>query len=91
MNVSSECLYDGPMHTIIDVQEFPPNESYSNQVSFESQNGVCFTPFSVNELIQFPRQEREKLIFLASSSRSSLAPVFFTRSLPAKSTRNKVL
>jgi len=41
--------------------------------------------------MQFPKQDKEKLIFLASSSLSSLAPVFFTLSLPAKSTKNKVL
>jgi len=92
VKVSSACFIEGPMQTIIEVREFPPRESYKSLVSFESLNGICLSSFySVKAFIQFPRQEREKLIFLASSSHSSLAPVFLTLSLPARSTKKRVL
>ena len=89
-SVSSACLIDGPMLTIIDVHELPPSESCNSHVSLASRNGVCFEPFSVNELMQLPSALSEKLMVLASSSHESDAPVFLTRSEPARSTRKSV-
>lgn len=59
---------------------FPPNESCSNRVSFESLYGMCFDLPSTRAEITFPSAESDRLIFVASFSRSPVAPVFACRS-----------
>ena len=66
---------------------FPPNESWSNLVSFESRYGMCCDLPSTRALMTFPSAERDKLIFVASFRRSPVACVFDCLSLPARSTR----
>ena len=72
---------------IIIVFVFPPNESYNNLVNFESLYGICYVFPSTNAEITFPNADNDKLIFVASLSRSPVAYVFDYLSLPAKSTR----
>mmetsp|Transcript_19 Transcript_19/g.33 ORF Transcript_19/g.33 Transcript_19/m.33 type:complete len:237 (+) Transcript_19:1309-2019(+) len=69
------------------VLALPPRDSWSMRVSLESRYGMCVDFPSVKALITLPRAERERLILLASSSLSPVAPVFLTISEPAKSTK----
>ena len=71
----------------ITVFVFPPSESWSSRVSFESRYGMCCDLPSTNAEITLPKADKERLIFVASLSRSPLACVFDCRSLPARSTR----
>lgn len=48
---------------IMDVFVSVDNESFKILVNFEFRYGICSDPF-VKECITFPRQERDKLIFL---------------------------
>lgn len=73
---------------IMDVLEFPPNESRSKFVNFESLYGIWFLGFSdVNALITIPRVVKDLLMFPASLSLSPEAAVIFCLSDPAKSTK----
>lgn len=65
---------------------FPPNESCSSLVNFESLYGTKLLFASTNADITFPSADSDKLIFVASFRVSPLAPVLLCRSLPAKST-----
>lgn len=61
---------------------------WSNRVSFESLYGTWpLFPSSHNAEITFPKAKRPLLILTPSLNRSPVAPVFFARSLPAKSTK----
>jgi len=68
------------------VLAFPPRALANNLVSVESLYGI-FLPPSANALITIPSIERDLFILAASFSRSPLAPVLPTFSLPARSTR----
>lgn len=65
-------MNEGEMLAIIVVQQFPPRESLSKRVSFESQYGTChFWPFSsfvLRALMQLPKERRDLLILAPSSS-----------------------
>ena len=69
------------------VLAFPPRESCSRRVSFESLYGMWLLLFSTNAEITMPRVESERLILFASFNRSPSAPVLLCRSLPARSTK----
>ena len=61
---------EGEIIAIMVVLQFPPSESSSSLVSFESRKGMCVRGLlSVRAEITFPRAERDWLIFFASSSR----------------------
>lgn len=66
------------------VRQFPTKDSCNSLVSLDSRKGTCSCPF-IKALIVFPRQDRERLIFLASSSDSPSALLLYTFSLPARS------
>lgn len=66
---------------------FPPKESWSNLVSFESRYGMCFDFPSTSADITFPSALRDRLIFVAYFSRSPSAWVLDCLYEPAKSTR----
>ena len=85
--VSSRLNSEGEHVMIKHVLEFPPNESYNTHVSLESQYGTWVEILSVRCLITIPRVVNDLLILVASLSVTPLAPVLFTFSLPAKSTR----
>ena len=72
---------------IITVFVLPPSESCSRRVSFESRYGMCCDFPSTSADMTFPSALSERLIFVASFSRSPLACVLLCRSEPAKSTR----
>eukprot|EP00966_Prymnesium_polylepis_P105610 2446065-Prymnesium_polylepis.1 len=73
------------------VTELPPSDSCSTRVSFELRYGMkTFLPFfdcSASALMTLPSAESDLLIFAPSLSLSPVAPVFETRSEPARSTR----
>ena len=74
--------------TIIVVLQFPPRESLSNLVNFESQYGMWDLGFeSVKAAITLPKHDKDWLIFFDSSNLLPVAPVTQTDSDPAKSTR----
>ncbi|CAG5928390.1 unnamed protein product [Menidia menidia] len=77
----------GPSVATMTVLAFPPKESCSSLVSFESRYGTCPLRPSANAEITFPRADRERLILAASFRRSPWTPVLVCRSLPARSTR----
>ena len=65
--------------TIKDVMNLPVKESFSNLVNFESLKGIWSDFFRVTKaLMTFPKQDREKLIFLVSSKVSPLTPALLT-------------
>lgn len=73
---------------MINVFEFPPNESLSKFVNFESRYGMWFLCFSdVNAFITIPRVVSDLLMFPAYLSLSPEAAVIFCLSEPAKSTK----
>ena len=77
----------GPQFAHMTVFVLPPNESCSNLVSFESRYGMCCDLPSTRADMTLPRADRDKLILVASFSRSPVACVFDCLSLPARSTR----
>ena len=81
----------GPIVTTRAVFEFPPSESLRMRVSFESLKGTWCDLESVSAWIQLPSAASEKFIFLASSSLWADTYDFLTRSLPAKSTKYRIL
>ena len=62
------------------------NESCSRYVSFELRNGTCDCLLR-NACMTSPSDDKLRLMFCASLSRSPEAPLFDTRSDPAKSIR----
>lgn len=52
---------------------FPPKESCSNLVNFESLYGMCYVFPSTKAEITFPKAESERLIFVASFNLSPVA------------------
>lgn len=79
----------GETQATIIVLAFPPSESCSNRVSFESRYGTCVAFFvgSPRAEITFPSALRPALIETASLARSPVAAVRFNRSEPARSTK----
>ena len=88
-NVSSNELSAGEQHAIILVLELPPKESYKILVSLLSRYGICiaFLVSSVKAEITLPSAKRDLLIMIPSFIVAPVAPVFFARSDPAKSTK----
>lgn len=68
------------------VIEFPDKDYCRTLVSLESRKGTCSCP-RLRAYIVFPRQDKDKLIFIAYYKPSPKTLVFDTFSLPAKSTR----
>ena len=60
------------------VLELPPSDSCNILVSFESLYGIWDLLDSVKDAMTFPKQERDLLMFLASSKVSPTAPVLLT-------------
>mmetsp|Transcript_49792 Transcript_49792/g.82625 ORF Transcript_49792/g.82625 Transcript_49792/m.82625 type:complete len:206 (-) Transcript_49792:509-1126(-) len=87
LRVSSNWSDELETVAIITVWHAPSSESFSSLVSFESRYGIWVDRPSTSAEIQLPRAERERLIFVASLSRSPEACVLDCRSEPAKSTR----
>ena len=75
------------MQAIITVLVFPPSESCSSLVSFESRYGMWFVLPSTRALMTLPRLDNDWLMLAASLSVSPAAPVLLCRSEPARSTR----
>lgn len=75
------------------VLEFPPNESFKKNVSFESLNGICFFffPAYAREEITWLNVRRDLFMLQPSFSLSPYTFVSFILSLPAKSTRCSLL
>lgn len=88
-SVSGRLYSTGLMFTNIITLEFPPNESWSKNVSFELRYGTWFPfcPFLPKAEMTSPKALKERLMFCASFSRSPDASVLPTRSEPAKSMR----
>lgn len=74
---------------MMEVQWLPHSESLRMRVSLESLYGIC-SELVVRLWITFPKQERERFIFLAYSRVSPVAPVLLTFSEPARSTRHSL-
>jgi len=87
--VSSKLISAGDTHAIIEVLEFPPNESYNILVSFESLYGTWafFFVSSVKAEMTFPRASNPLFIDIPSFKVAPVAPVLFALSLPARSTK----
>lgn len=88
--LSVSCLFRGcgDTVTIMHVLEFPPRDSDSILVNFESLYGICEVFGSLYALISLPKVDRLWLILLASLSfLPLLQPVLDILSEPAKSTR----
>mmetsp|Transcript_2568 Transcript_2568/g.4731 ORF Transcript_2568/g.4731 Transcript_2568/m.4731 type:complete len:209 (-) Transcript_2568:737-1363(-) len=89
LSVSSKLVSEGLTHAIISVSLFPPSESCSSRVIFESRNGT-WLPLrfsSPSALMTFPRASSPLLILMPSIMRAPTAPVRFSRSDPARSTK----
>ena len=89
--VSSYADCSGEMQATMIVLELPPRDSLRSLVNFESLNGIYLDLFSERDWITMPRASRDQLIFFASSRRLPIVLVLLTLSLPARSTRYKVL
>lgn len=73
---------------IKNVLEFPPKESRSRHVNFESLYGICDLVFSLAKaLITIPNVVRDLFMLPAYLSLSPEAAVIFCLSEPAKSTK----
>lgn len=81
--------YDSPGEAvaIMTVLQFPPRESFSIHVNFESQYGTNdpFFALSPNALIQFASANRDVLIFAPSLNQIPVFSVAFPLSEPARS------
>ena len=81
----------GEIAASITVTELPPSDSCSTRVSFELRYGMktflFFFACSARALITLPSAESDLLMLAPSLSLSPVAPVFATRSEPARSTR----
>ena len=79
----------GEIAAIIAVLELPPSAELSMRVSLESRYGMCCVPFlpSLSLLMTAPSARSDLLIAFPSLRRDPVAPVFFWRSDPARSTR----
>ena len=67
------------------VLEFPPSDSVSNLVNFESLYGIKPLLPEVRALITLPRADKDLLIILASSRFCPVTSVLLIFSEPAKS------
>ena len=88
-SVSEAAAAAAETHATRVVLQFPPNESSSSRVSFESRYGMwAARPRAcVSALITLPSAESDALILRHSCSRWPLSPLVPMRSDPAKSTR----
>ena len=77
----------GPTFAIIIVLAFPPNDYWSNLVSFESLYGICVVVLLVRDPITCPKTERAELIYIPYLDLPPVACVFFCLYEPAKSTK----
>eukprot|EP00961_Rhodomonas_salina_P025827 348785-Rhodomonas_salina.1 len=66
------------MFATITVFVFPPSESCSSRVSFESRYGMWFVFESTSAEITFPSADSDKLILVASCARTARLPVSYT-------------
>lgn len=94
--LSSKLLSAGLTHATISVLLLPPKLSCKILVNLESRYGICFLaapflPGSVSAEITFPNESKPILMFIPSFIVLPTAPVFFKRSLPAKSTKCNLL
>ena len=62
----------------------------SRRVSLESRKGTWVAAGSARALMHMPSVVSERLIDLASVARRPVLPLFFRRSLPARSTRKSL-
>uniref|UniRef100_A0A6B0V0B1 Putative secreted protein n=1 Tax=Ixodes ricinus TaxID=34613 RepID=A0A6B0V0B1_IXORI len=87
--VSMKSRSHGDTHAIIRVRLFPPSESWSSLVSFESRYGTweILPEASPSAEITFPRARSPQLMEMPSLARSPVAPVRLSRSDPARSTK----
>ena len=77
-------MTDFMLYCTITVLELPPSESCSSLVSLEFLYGTWVRLPSTSAEMTFPRVDRDKLILVASTKRSPVAPVFDCRSEPYK-------
>mmetsp|Transcript_2737 Transcript_2737/g.7417 ORF Transcript_2737/g.7417 Transcript_2737/m.7417 type:complete len:214 (-) Transcript_2737:2060-2701(-) len=88
LRVCSWLTSAGDAHAMNSVSEFPPSESDSRRVSLELRYGTCVRALpSVSALTTLPSCSRPWLMLTPSAKRCPVAPVSFTRSEPARSTR----
>lgn len=88
LKLSSWLLSAGEAQAIIVVRELPPSESCKILVNFESLYGMNVSSLpSVRADMTLPKADRPLLIEMPSYICLPLAPVFFIRSEPAKSTK----
>jgi len=87
LTVSSNWDSPGDAVAIITVLQFPPSESFSILVNFESQYGTNYPHFvlSPRAFIQFANANNEVLIFAPSLSLIPVFSVAFPHSEPARS------
>mmetsp|Transcript_3724 Transcript_3724/g.13736 ORF Transcript_3724/g.13736 Transcript_3724/m.13736 type:complete len:205 (-) Transcript_3724:300-914(-) len=79
----------GAIVTTSAVLAFPPRLPCSRRVSLLSRYGMCFF-FSAKAAMQLPSEASDRLMAFSSLRRRPDTPDFFARSLPARSTRNRV-
>ena len=88
LKLSLKASLEGEIIAIMVVLQLPPRLSSKIRVTLESLYGMWERPLgAVSAVMTLPSVERDLLILLLSSRRLPVAPVTFTRSLPAKSTR----
>ena len=73
--VSSRLSSAGETAAIMSVEAFPPSDSRSRSVSFESRYGMCFDLESASILMTRPSIMSDLLMAAPSDSRSPVAPV----------------
>mmetsp|Transcript_52270 Transcript_52270/g.150528 ORF Transcript_52270/g.150528 Transcript_52270/m.150528 type:complete len:205 (-) Transcript_52270:567-1181(-) len=88
LTVSSRLEAAGLTHAKSSVRELPINASFNSSVNFESRNAGAFPPpgFVSSEMTR-PSVVSDWLMPMPSLRRLPSAPVFFCRSLPARSTK----
>mmetsp|Transcript_3720 Transcript_3720/g.13716 ORF Transcript_3720/g.13716 Transcript_3720/m.13716 type:complete len:319 (-) Transcript_3720:544-1500(-) len=86
LTVSSLLYMEGEQQMTSVVLELPPSAFCSSRVSFESRYGTYDDFESTSAEITLPSADSDRLIFVASFSRSPVAPVLDWRSEPARST-----
>mmetsp|Transcript_3843 Transcript_3843/g.11156 ORF Transcript_3843/g.11156 Transcript_3843/m.11156 type:complete len:296 (+) Transcript_3843:2102-2989(+) len=83
--VSAAFSAAGLAQTSNEVLQLPPMQPSRILVSLESRRGTCAF-FAANALTTFPSESKLLLMFVASLNCCPSAPLFLTRSEPAKST-----
>mmetsp|Transcript_31943 Transcript_31943/g.95397 ORF Transcript_31943/g.95397 Transcript_31943/m.95397 type:complete len:249 (-) Transcript_31943:1441-2187(-) len=85
-SVSSACSCVSATHTTSVVLALPPSDSCSSRVSLESRNGT-WLPSAALALMHMPSVDKLLLMEIASDARTPTDLLFFSRSLPARSTK----